>query len=79
MAYFDYMSKMKQEKPTVCKCKLCGKKPSEIQEYKTLAEAEGYSSPEDAVRGEEGTYNPRTGLFYCTTCYIKAGCPSGMA
>lgn len=62
-----------------CKCKICGKKPSELVEYLILAEEEGYSSAEEVVRNEEGTYNPATGFFYCTGCYIKIGMPSGKA
>lgn len=63
----------------VVKCKCCGKKPEELQEYVTLAKEEGYESAEQAVKREEGTYNPSTGAFYCTSCYIKIGMPSGIA
>lgn len=61
------------------KCKCCGKKPSEINEYVVYAKIEGYDNPEDFVREEEGTYNPETKQFYCTQCYIKLGMPSGTA
>lgn len=63
----------------MCKCRICGKEPKDIMEYVMLAAAEGYETAEEAVRREEGTYNPETGLFYCTECYIKAGMPSGKA
>lgn len=61
------------------KCKGCGKKPEELKEYVTLAKENGYESAEQAVKREEGTYNPSTGQFYCTSCYIKAGMPLGQA
>ena len=62
-----------------CRCKGCGKTPEELMEYKMMAEEEGYASAEEAVRKEEGTFNPATGLFWCTDCYVKAGMPSGKA
>lgn len=62
-----------------CRCKGCGKTPEELQEYKELAEVNGYESAEQAVRMEEGTFDPSTGLFYCTACYVKAGMPLGKA
>lgn len=60
-------------------CKGCGKKASELSEYITMAKENNYKSAEDFVINEEGTYNPNTGLFYCTDCYIKAGMPLGTA
>lgn len=62
-----------------CRCKGCGKTPEQLVEYEMLAECEGYDSAEEAVRNEEGTFNPATGLFWCTSCYIKAGQPLGQA
>lgn len=62
-----------------CRCKGCGKSPYEIMEYVHICKAEGYESPEEFVRQEEGTFNPSTGLFWCTDCYIKAGMPKGKA
>lgn len=59
-------------------CKGCGKRPSEIAEYVNLGELY-CCSPADAVIDNEGTYNPKTGQFYCTSCYIKAGMPLGKA
>lgn len=59
------------------RCVGCGRRPEEIHEYQQLAQVEGYSSPDVAVRCEEGTYNCRNGHFYCTECYIKAGMPLG--
>jgi len=61
------------------KCKVCKKQPHAISEYVDLAGMEGYVSAEEAVRREEGTYNPATDLFYCTSCYIKIGMPLGTA
>lgn len=63
----------------MCKCKGCGKTPEQLIEYNMLAEEEGYSSAEEAVINEEGTYNPDTKMFYCSSCYIKAGMPLGKA
>lgn len=62
-----------------CRCKGCGKKPEELMEYIMLVEESGYATAEEAMRKEEGTFNPDTGLFYCTSCYIKAGMPLGKA
>ena len=59
-------------------CKRCEKPPAEIPEYQDFREF-GCESPDDMVQREEGTYNPTTGLFYCTQCYIALGCPSGKA
>ena len=60
------------------RCKGCGRKPSEILEYQVEAEMEGIS-PDRFVRESEGTYNEDTGEFYCTSCYLKIGTPSGKA
>lgn len=35
-----------------------------------------YPTPEQYVIYNEGTYNPATGHFLCTDCYIKAGMPT---
>lgn len=59
-------------------CISCGKKPSEISEYISAAKSEN-TSPEKYVLENEGTFNRRTGKFYCTSCYIKAGMPLGVA
>jgi CYTH domain-containing protein len=61
------------------KCKGCNKKPDEISEYNEMVEAGDYKTAEEAVRCEEGTFNSKTGAFYCTSCYIEAGCPLGKA
>jgi hypothetical protein len=60
-------------------CIGCGKEPHEIPEYVELAEREEFLSPRLAVINEEGTYNPRNGHFWCTTCYISNGMPLGKA
>ena len=62
----------------MCKCKICGKTPDEIDEYVDCAK---YSdcTPEEFVVSQEGTYNSANGLFYCTDCYIKIGMPYGIA
>ena len=60
-------------------CVICGKAPSMISEYTMMAEENGFNSPEDFVRSEEGTYNPSNDLFCCTGCYIKIGMPLGVA
>lgn len=59
-------------------CKVCGKEPHEIREYIKYGEAEELT-PEKFVRQNEGTYNPATGKFYCTSCYIAIGMPLGTA
>lgn len=59
-------------------CKLCGKTPSELEEYVSAAKAENMT-PEEYVQQEEGTYNEQTGEFYCTPCYVNAGMPLGTA
>ena len=60
------------------KCKVCGRRPDEIQEYIDEASYERIT-PEQYMIQEEGTFNPKTGLFYCTDCYIKIGMPLGTA
>jgi hypothetical protein len=57
-------------------CAYCGKPASELEEYQDLAKDEGYDSPAEAVRNEEGTYNRESNRFACTACYIKIGMPS---
>ena len=61
------------------KCKICGKSPEELVEYKSIAEAEGYETATKACMAEEGTFNRATGAFYCSSCYIKIGMPLGTA
>lgn len=61
------------------KCKCCKRRPDEIDEYTEMVEDGEYKTPEQAVRMNEGTFNPFTGEFYCTSCYIKNGMPLGMA
>ena len=59
-------------------CKVCGKAPEEIDEYIDMGN-DAEMTPEEFVRQEEGTFNPETGMFYCTECYIKIGMPLGTA
>lgn len=58
------------------KCTGCGKRPHELTEYYELAVSEGLAGPEEAVIREEGTYDPVTGNFCCTDCYIRIGMPT---
>jgi len=60
------------------KCKECGKKPSEIDEYVECAK-ESDCTPDEYVMMEEGTLNRVTGMFYCTSCYVAIGMPLGKA
>lgn len=62
------------------RCACCGKEPHEIVEYQAMVEEEPeyYESAVQAVIVNEGTYNPYTGGFYCTSCYIKKGMPTGV-
>lgn len=62
----------------VTTCRGCEKPPTHIREYIDLGITNG-TTPEQAVRDEEGTYNEETGRFWCTNCYIKAGMPLGKA
>lgn len=61
------------------RCVGCARSPEDIPEYVELADAEGYPNAASAVQREEGTYNPINGHFYCTSCYVKAGTPLGVA
>lgn len=56
-------------------CTGCKLRPEQISEY-VLVAAEYGLTPTDFVLQEEGTLNPANGHFLCTTCYVKAGCPS---
>ena len=60
------------------RCKRCNRKPDEIQEYIDEAYVNN-TTPMQYVHSEEGTYNFRTGKFYCTNCYIALGMPLGTA
>lgn len=60
-------------------CAGCGRHPKDIPEYIERMMAEGFASPDEAVRQEEGTYNPDTDRFWCTECYIRVGMPLGKA
>ena len=57
-------------------CIGCNKHPDEISEYLDAFDDRGYLSADDFVICEEGTFNPATGHFLCTECYITAGMPS---
>lgn len=61
--------------PTEPRCFVCEKRPEEIEEYVDGAE-ECAMEPDDFMREEEGTYNPKSGAFCCTPCYIAIGMPS---
>jgi len=56
-------------------CQGCNKFATELDEYIEIAKEEDMT-PEEYVRSEEGTYNPRNGHFLCTQCYVNAGMPS---
>ena len=57
------------------KCFVCGKLAEELEEYVDAAAAN--EMPIDQfVAEEEGTYNPESGNFACTECYIAIGMPS---
>lgn len=55
-------------------CKGCGKFPNEIYEYTDMAEALQIT-PDEYVKEYEDTYDPRLQKFFCTDCWVKAGCP----
>lgn len=56
-------------------CIGCGKTPEQIEEYVEMGKVEDMT-PDEFVRGEEGTYNRANGHFACTACYIAMGEPS---
>lgn len=57
-------------------CTGCNRRPAEIDVYIELAAVEE-TTPDEWVRREEGTLNPRNGHFLCDPCYVKAGMPVG--
>lgn len=59
-------------------CKGCGKTPEETKEYISVSRAEKCTE-EEFVKAHEGTYNRKTGKFWCNVCYIKNGMPLGKA
>lgn len=54
---------------------ICGRRPDQIYEYDPGMTDTGLS-PDEYVWRNEGTLNRKTGLFYCTKCYIKQGQPA---
>lgn len=60
------------------RCNGCGRHPQTIDEYRTMAEREE-TTPAKFVIENEGTLNRDNGHFWCTTCYISAGQPLGVA
>jgi len=61
------------EQPRCCVCLL---RPEDLDEY-TEAAADCDLTPDEYLRAEEGTFNPKSGGFVCTPCYVLIGCPSG--
>ena len=59
----------------VQKCFVCGKKAEELEEYIEAAAANEMPIAK-YVAEEEGTYNPDSGNFACSYCYIAIGMPS---
>lgn len=59
-------------------CAGCGKSPEEILEYVAAAKEVGLS-PNAYVMREEGTLNRTNYHFWCTSCYVEAGMPLGVA
>ena len=59
-------------------CIRCGRTPEDLSEYQDLADhSDGeYATAYEACWEEEGTLNHVTGLFACTSCYIRLGMPS---
>jgi len=54
------------------KCKVCGKQPHEIEDCVSYAE-EYEIAPEEFVRQNNGTYDPKTETFYCMDCFVRTG------
>lgn len=59
----------------VQRCFVCGKTAEELEEYVECA-AENEMTVAEYVAEEEGTYNPESGNFACSDCYIAIGMPS---
>lgn len=59
-------------------CLECGLTPEQLTEYIFAARSEE-TTPEQFVLENEGTFNPETQKFWCTSCYIKIGMPLGLA
>lgn len=61
-------------------CIGCYKIPSEIDEYLPASTNPDNPSkglhPDEYVKREEGTYNPKNGHFLCTACYVAVGMPT---
>lgn len=53
------------------KCTGCGKNPEELSEY--VNNEDGVSASQFVIENER--FIEDSNLFYCTTCYIKAGQP----
>lgn len=53
----------------ICRC--CKREPKNILEYKVFVWEGEYATEEDAVIGEEGTYDEETSTFLCTDCYVQ--------
>lgn len=64
--------------PDTINCEICKRHPKDIPEYVTAA-LDSKCSPATFVVQQEGTFNRKLGLFYCTKCYIEIGCPRGKA
>lgn len=56
-----------------CKCRGCGKKANELEEYKEH-EAKNWTADDEAR--SDGSYNPKDGTFLCTPCYVRVGMPT---
>lgn len=59
------------------RCARCKKRPFELSEYANLAVENNCSADEEAMN--DGTFNPRSNLFWCTQCYFEIGMPLGKA
>jgi hypothetical protein len=59
-------------------CAGCHRTPDKISEYSPEYTGEDMTAREFVI-SEEGTYNRANGHFWCTSCYIKAGMPLGVA
>jgi len=57
------------------RCIRCKKTPYELSEYVDAAKEIGITAQQFVIY-EEGTYNPKSGHFACTECYIKLNMPA---
>ena len=74
----------RQATPEEPRCRRCGLRPADHQEYVYCASEEAMGvgeaiTADEYVQKHEGTYNVETGGYWCSYCYIEVGQPRGKA